>query len=143
MLETKELEGITAHTFDQYCQILEKRLIPQFKKRYLHEITHQEVESYFNKRNRPDSNGKTPSHDLLKRERGLLRQLYKMGRIRRHASHDPTLGIKIPRSKPPKKRVLNEEEVEALLSACKDSYTKQVTALRNTGGRKGGKVTEG
>ncbi len=141
-LESKDLEEITPKTMGQYRQIFEQRLIPEFHPKFLHEIKHEDVERYFKRRRRPTRSGKTPSADLLRRERSLLRQLYKMATVRRHAAHDPTAGIKIPRSFPRMKRILDAEEVSALLKACKDPYKTEIRALRNSGGRQGGRVTE-
>jgi integrase len=107
----------------------------------LHDIEYDAVELYFKRRNRASSSGKKPSADQLRIERCLLRQIYKWGIIRRHASHDPTYGVKIARPLPGENRVLDLEEVTALLKACQEGYAKRVSALRNAGGRRGGTVT--
>ncbi len=139
-LDAKKLEGITEKTHNEYEHFFRDRFLPHFGGKQLHEVEYEDVQAYFKNRSKPSKSGKKPSPYLLRRERNLLRQFFRWAIVRRHTSHDPTMGLKIEKPIPKENRILDREEVSALLESCRKPYQKKVTAFRNAGSRIGGKV---
>ncbi|MBI4586974.1 MAG: site-specific integrase [Planctomycetes bacterium] len=99
-------------------------------------VTNNLVEGYF------QSRGVVVSGKTLNHERSQMKQFFTWCRKRGWCEGDPLSTI--PRYPEEKReiRVLVPEEEEKLLRACSEGYTVNVIAIRNQGGRAGGRVTD-